>query len=131
MATTQTGFNKPNENDRSGRVFTWTATILACAYLAWTAFSLYRTTAAFSDMYASMNLNLHGASWFVIHHYRWFYPSLFGGVAAALITKQFFIRAKWVSLTITLAATGVLEIAIRGIVWALYRPVREFAEKLK
>jgi hypothetical protein len=120
MATGANGLDKSDGRVRPGSVFTWSATILACAYLAWIAFSLYRSTIAFSDLYARLNAKLHGASWFVIHNYHWFYPSFFGSAAALLITKEFFVPRKWVSLTITLGVTVAVDVISRGIVRALY-----------
>jgi hypothetical protein len=130
MATSAGGPDQSNGSERPGSVLTWTVTILACAYFAWIAFSLYHSTAAFSNLYVSLNAKLHGASWFVIHHYHWFYPSFFGGAAALLITKQFFVRRKWISLTITLGVTVAVDVISNGIVRELYRPVLDFTEKL-
>src|SRR5258708_16186571 len=131
MATTGTGLAKPEESERPGTASTWTVTIAACVYLAWMVVSLYRSTAVFGKMYVSMDAALQGPSWFVIHHYRWFYPCFLGSVAALLIIKQFFVRRKWVSLTVTLAAVAVLEAVSNGIVGALYRPLFDLTEKLK
>src|SRR5258708_5180441 len=123
MATTEAGFPKPKEIERSEIVSTWIVAILACSYFAWTAVSLYRSTAAFSDLYISLNSPLKGSTWFVIHNYRWFYPCLFGSAAALIITKQFFVRRRWASIAVSLAAVVVLQVISGGIVSALYRPL--------
>lgn len=128
MAGTQTGSLQPRAGAPHGSVSTWIVTILVCAYVAWTGVSLYRSTAAFSAMYDSMDGELQGATWFVIHHYRWFFPSLFGSALSLLITKEFFVRRKWISLTITLATAIVIGAAGDGIVMALYAPVNHLGE---
>jgi hypothetical protein len=119
-----------DEGKRPETLSAWIVTILACAYLAWIAFSLYRSTAAFADLYSSLNTDLPGPSWFVIHAYRWFYPSLFGGTAAFLITKQLFVSKRWISMIITLAAVVILHIVSYGIVRALYLPTEKLTNEL-
>jgi hypothetical protein len=58
------------------------------------------------------------------------YPTLFGGIAALVITKQFFVRDKWISVSVTLAATVAVSLISEGIVRALYRPLFDMVEKL-
>ncbi len=129
MATTEPAIHKADPPGRGG-IFTWTATILACGYIVWSGTMLYLATPTFIDMYKSMGVELPLPTKIVIAFYRFVYPVLFGGAAALVIAKQFFVRKKWVSLSITLAAALVMDIIIRGIVWALYRPLFDMAEKL-
>jgi hypothetical protein len=103
MATTQPDLQKAKPPAR-GSVFTWTATILACAYIVWTGVMLYLSTPRFIDMYTSMGVDLSLSTKLVIGFYRFVFPVLFGGAATLVIVKQFFVREKWVSLSITLAA---------------------------
>jgi len=128
---TQPSSLKPSAGDGLKTWTTWIATILACAYLGWTGFSLYRATAAFSDLYDSMNAELRGLTWFVFHAYRWLYPSLFGGASALVITKQFFVRKIWISLTITLVVAVVFGIVGEGIARSLYGPIWGYPQKLR
>jgi hypothetical protein len=131
MADPQTGSVELHASGRPETLSTWIVTILAFAYVAWTGFSLYRSTAAFSNLYNSLDVELWGPTWFLIRNYHWFYPSLFGGASALVITKQFFVREKWISLMITLTVAVVVGFIGSGIVWALYRPVNDLVEKLK
>lgn len=55
---------------------------------------------------------------------------MFGGAAVLVVTKQFYVRRKWVNLTIMLAAAVVLDVISGGIVRALYRPLFDVMEKL-
>ena len=130
MATTQTGFDKPDGNERPGSAFTWIATVLACAYIVWIGTSLYRLTPIFINMFNSMGVDLRLSTKIVIAGYRFFYPLLFGGVLAVVIAKQFFVRQKWASLTVTLAAVVVVDVIGNGIVRALYQPLFDLTEKL-
>jgi hypothetical protein len=129
MATQEPGLQKADQPGR-GSVFTWIATILACAYILWSGAMLYLATPKFIDMYSSMGVDLPLATRIVIAFYRFLYPVLFGGATALVIAKQFFVRQKWVSLSITLAAVVMVDIISRGTVWALYRPLFEMMEKL-
>jgi hypothetical protein len=129
MATQEPGLQKADQPGR-GSVFTWVATILACAYILWSGAMLYLATPKFIDMYSSMGVELPLPTRIVIGFYRFVYPVLFGVAAALVIAKQFFVRQKWVSLSITLAAVVMVDIISRGTVWALYRPLFDMMEKL-
>jgi hypothetical protein len=129
MATTEPAFQKADPPGR-GSVFTWTATVLACAYIVWSGTMLYSSTPIFINMFKSMGVELQGPAWFVMKNYYWTYPILFAGPAALVLAKEFYVREKWISQSITLAALLVVDIISRGIVWALYRPLFEFMEKV-
>src|SRR5215467_3939451 len=81
-----------------GSVFTWTATILACAYILWTNTMLYISTPKFIDLYSNMDIELPLPTRIVFAVYRFAYPLLFLGATALLIAKQFYVREKWISL---------------------------------
>jgi type II secretory pathway component PulF len=129
MATTEPAFLKADPSGR-GSVFTWTATILACAYIVWMGTMLYISTPKFIDLYSSAGFELPLSTRIVIATYRFGYPLFFGGTTAFLIAKQFYVRGKWQSLSVTLAALVMAAIIGGGIVRALYRPLFEMAEKL-
>jgi hypothetical protein len=129
MATTQPDLQKADPQV-SGSALTWTATVLACAYILWFGTMLYLAIPSFIGMYSSMGVELPLPTRIVIAFYRFIYPVLFGGAAALVIAKQFFVRQKWVSLSITLAAVVMVDITSRGIIWALYRPLFDMIEKL-
>jgi hypothetical protein len=130
MISTEISSPKRNEIDRSGNVFTWIVTILACVYIGWVGVSLYYSTPIFINMYMSMGVDLPLSTRILIGFHRAMYPILFGGVAALVITKQFFVRDKWISVSVTLAATVATSLISEGIVRALYRPLFDLAEKL-
>ena len=129
MATTEPAFLKAEPPGR-GSVFTWVATILACAYILWSGTMLYLAIPSFIGMYSSMGVELPLPTRIVIAFYRFAYPALLGGTAALVIAKQFFVREKWVSLSITLVAVVMVDIISRGIIWALYQPLFDMMEKL-
>ena len=112
------------------RVFTWIATILASAYILFSGAMLYVSTPKFIDMYSSMGVDLPLTARIVFAVYRFAYPLLFGGATALIIAKQFYVRAKWVNLAITLGSALVVDIICRGTIWALYRPLLDLIEKL-
>jgi cytosine/uracil/thiamine/allantoin permease len=113
-----------------GSIFTWIATILACAYIVWTGVMLYMSTPKFVDMYNSMGVELPLSTRIVIATYRFGYPLWFGGATALVIVKQFYMREKWPNLSISLAAVVMVDIISRVIIWALYRPLFDVMEKL-
>jgi type II secretory pathway component PulF len=122
--------DKSAANGRSGGVFTWTATAFACAYIVWSGTMLYLSTPKFIDLYSSLSVELPLSTRIVSATYRFGYPLFFGGTTALLIAKQFYVREKWPSLSITLAAVVMAAIIGNGIVRALYRPLFDLTEKL-
>jgi hypothetical protein len=122
--------DKSTANDRSGSVLTWIVTILAFGYIMWTGTSLYFSTPIFINMYGSVGVDLHLSTKILIGFYRSIYPILFGGMAALVITKQFFVRDKWISVSVTLVAIVAVSLISEGIVRALYRPLFDMVEKL-
>jgi hypothetical protein len=129
MATTEPAFLKAEPPGR-GSVFTWIATILACAYILWSGTMLYLSTPRFIDLYSSLGVELPLATRIVIATYRFGYPLWFGGATALVIAKQFYVREKWPNLSISLMAVVMVDIAGRTAVWALYRPLFDLTEKL-
>jgi hypothetical protein len=126
----QKRFNGESRRIR-GTLLTWTLTILACVYIVGTGIALYYSTGRFLDLYSSMNVpEFTGTAWFVFHCYRWFYPSFFGGASAFLITKEFFIRRRWMSAGITLAVSVAIGMAGELLAFALYDPIKLFQERL-
>ena len=130
MAITNAGPLTPNEIERPGSILTWTVTILACAYIGWLGASLYYSTPIFINMYTSMGVDLHLSTKILIGFYRLMYPVLFGGMAALVITKQLFVRDKWASVSVTLAATLAASLIGDAIVSALYHPLFNLMERL-
>lgn len=131
MASQEISVSSPGATDRTGRILNWVVTILAGAYCLWIGTSLYQSTAAFDNMYKSMGVELNVPARFVTTAYRWLYPILFGGAAAVVIAKQFFVREKWANVAFTVAVTFAVQFASSGIVRALYSPLFEMIEKLK
>lgn len=130
MANPDVVLLKPNEIDRPGNVLTWIVTVLACAYIGWIGTSLYYSTPIFINMYTSMGVELSLSIRILIGFHRVMYPILFGGIAALVITKQFFVRDKWFSVSLTLAAALVVGLIAYGIVRTLYQPLFDLMEKL-
>ncbi len=90
MATMEPAFQKSDPPGR-GSVFTWVATIIACAYILLSGTMLYLSTPKFMDLYSSMGVELPFATRIVIATYRFGYPLWFGGATALVIAKQFYI----------------------------------------
>jgi type II secretory pathway component PulF len=114
----------------SKSVFTWLATILACAYFIWTGIFLYHSTPAFTALFSSIGVDIPLSTRIVIRTYRFLYPALFGGMTVLMILKQFFVREKWASLSITFMATVLAGLASDEIVRALYHPINDLVEKV-
>ena len=81
-------------------------------------------------MYNSMGVELNTPALFVIASYRWLYPPIFAGAVVLVIAKQFFVRQKWFSLTITIGVAFAVGLIGNQIVMALYRPLFDLMEKL-
>jgi hypothetical protein len=95
MATTEPAFQKVDPPGR-GSVFTWTATVLACAYVLWSGTMLYLSTPKFIDMYSSMGVELSLPTRIVIATYRFGYPLWFGG-ANSVGNRKAVLRAREVA----------------------------------
>jgi len=124
---------EPDMNDRtnrSGAAITWLATVLACGYILWIGWSLYSSISAFAGMYSSMGVELPLATRLVVASYRWLFPVLFVGATSVVIGKQFFVRDKWVNLSITFITVLAADLIGSGVVRALYRPLLDLMEKL-
>jgi hypothetical protein len=130
MATTNAVPVTSNEIERPGSIFTWIVTVLACAYIAWLGASLYHSTRVFIDLYISIGVEFLLSTKLLISFYRFLYPIIFGGMAALVITKQFFVRDKWASVSVTLAATLAASLIGDAIVKALYHPLFNLMERL-
>jgi hypothetical protein len=131
LAHMQTGFLKLDPNGRIVTGLTWVVAIIAAIYLGWLGFSLYRSTAAFNDLYLTMNANLSGRAGFFIHNYRWICPLVFGGTAILVFVKEFFLQQNWLRLMITIGAASVLGELANGLALLLYSPAFDQIEKLK
>jgi hypothetical protein len=132
MPAGATGVDKDNSgrNEQRESVATWIATAFACAYIVWNGASLYYATSVFVKMFIAMNLNLHDPVLAFVANYRWLYPILFGGAMVLVIAKQFFVRNKIVSLTVTFCITVAVAIMGDAIVKALYHPMFDMIQKL-
>ena len=81
-------------------------------------------------MFKSMGVELSPLPRLVIATYHFSFPIVFGCAAALVITKQFFVRQRWVSLSITLGTAFVIGMISNEITRALYRPLFDLTEKL-
>ena len=130
MITNTAEFENAGKSEGSGSFLTWAATILACVYVLWMGWSLFRTTSIFMDMYNSMGVDLPGSTKIVIVGHRFLFPLVFGGAIGVVIAKQFLVREKWANLCVTLMSVVMVELFGNGVVRALYQPVLDLVEKL-
>jgi len=131
MVDVQNSFLKLDPDGKIVTGVTWVVATIAVIYLAWLGFTLYRTTAAFDDLYADMNANLWGRTWFFIHNYRWVCPLVFGGAAILVFAKEFFLRQNWLRLAITVGTVSILGELANSLATLLYSPIFDPVEKLK
>ena len=130
MSTSSVELDKSSRTDRSVTAITWLATVLACSYFLWIGWSLYRSISVFADMYTSMGVVLPVITRLVVANYRWLFPVFFLGATGVMVAKQFFVRDKWVNLSITFITALAVDLVGSGIVRALYRPLFDIIEKL-
>jgi type II secretory pathway component PulF len=127
VVTNPVGFERTK---RSGAIVTWVATVLACAYFLWIGLSLYRSVSGFADMYSSMGVELPFVIRFLVASYHWLFPVFFVGAAIAMIVKQFFVRDKWINLSITFITALALDLVGNAILRALYHPLFDLIRTL-
>lgn len=121
---------RKNRPPQQGTALTWTLSSIACAYCLWMGATLLFSTPIFINMYMSMGVSLSLSTRLIISFYRVLYPLLFGGAAALVIAKQYFVHEKWMNLSATLGTVLVANIVSNGITSALYRPMWDLMEKL-
>jgi glucan phosphoethanolaminetransferase (alkaline phosphatase superfamily) len=118
------------QKPRPDPLLTWALTIAACAYFVWSGISLYYSVGIFASMFGNIGVDLHLSTKLVLSFYWWALPLVFGGAVVLIIGKQFFVRDKWISLTLTLAVTVVIAVVSNVITRALYRPFFDLVDKL-
>lgn len=92
--------------------------------------ALFFSTRTFINLYLNIGVDLSFATKIIIAFYRVLYPTLFGGAAALVIVKQYFVREKWANISATLGTVLIANIVSNGIASALYRPMLDLMEKL-
>jgi hypothetical protein len=130
VSTSAVELDQNGRTDRSGRAITWLATVLACGYFLWIGWSLYRSVSVFAAMYSSMGVELPLITRFVVASYGWLFPIFFVGASGVVIAKQFFVRDRWINLSITFITALAVDLVGSGIVRSLYRPIFDLIEKL-
>jgi hypothetical protein len=97
---------------RSEVLLAWAADILAVLYFAWSYQGLSRHTLAFGAIIANLGADVPGPTAFVMTHYAWLYPAVFGGAAVLVVAKELKIDDKRLSVVMTfLIALVVLWIS--------------------
>jgi hypothetical protein len=130
VSTSAVELDQNGRTDRSGSAITWLATVLACGYFLWIGWSLYRSISVFAAMYSSMGVELPLITRFVVASYGWLFPIFFVGASGVVIAKQFFVRDRWINLSITFITALAVDLVGSGIVRSLYRPIFDLIEKL-
>ena len=77
MATSAGGLDKSDGSERTGRLLTWTATILACAYFAWIGGSLYYSTPVLVSTFTRFRPNFSRLRSRQLYRVHDSYPPLF------------------------------------------------------
>lgn len=119
-----------NKTSRPGTPLSWVVSLIACGYCLWMGAALFFSTRTLINMYSSMGVDLSLSTKIVIAFYRVLNPIVFGGAAALVIVKQYFVREKWVNISATLGTVLVANIVSNGIATALYRPLLDLMKTL-
>jgi hypothetical protein len=97
---------------RSELLLAWAADILAMLYFAWSYLGLSRHTRAFGAIIENLGADVPWPTAFVMAHYAWLYPAVFGGAVVLVVAKEIRIRDKRLSVLVTfLTALVVLWIS--------------------
>jgi hypothetical protein len=130
IMTTAIGTSEKRETARPGTPLTWVLSLVACAYCLWIGATLFYSTPIFIKMYVSMGVGLPPSTRIIMSLYWVLYPLLFGGTAALVIVKQYFVHDKWANVSAILCTVLVANIVSNAIGMALYRPMWDLMEKL-
>ena len=109
----------------------WAMSLLSCLYFIWTYIQVSRYTKVFSDMFASMGVELPMQTRFLLSSNYWLYPVLFLGAGVFVVVKEAFMRDKKLSLATTFGVALCVLYAVGWINSALYAPLLSLIEKLK
>ena len=119
-----------NEARKPGTPLTWGLSLVACAYCLWMGATLFYSAHAFAELYSSIGVDLALSTKIIISFYWMIYPIVFGGAAVLVIAKQYYVRDKWVNISVTLGAVLVADFVSDLAVNALYRPLWDFMGKI-
>ena len=119
-----------SEITRPGTALTWGLSLVACAYCLWMGGTLIYSAHAFAGLYSTIGVHLPFSSRIVVGFYGVLYPILYGGAAVLVIAKQYFVREKWVNISITMGTVLVADFIANMSINALYGPILDLPEKL-
>jgi hypothetical protein len=121
----------PGAQNKALQIVAWAISLLSCLYFVWTYIQVSRYTKVFSDMFASMGVELPTQTRFLLSSNHWLYPMLFVGAGVLVVVKEAFMRDKKVTLATTFGVVLCVLWAVGWINSALYAPLFSLIEKLK
>ena len=130
MATQASAVLEKTEIPKPGTPLTWGLSLVACAYCLWMGATLFYSAHAFANLYSTIGVHLPFLSRIILGFYGVLYPILYGGAAILVIAKQYFVREKWVNISVTMSTVLVADFIGNLSVNALYRPLWDLPEKL-
>ncbi len=122
--------DNPKMDSKALPIVAWGISLLSCLYFGWTYIQVSRYTKLFSDMFASMGVELPTQTIFLLHSSSWLYPILFVGAGVLIVGKEVFMRDKKISIATTFAVALCVLYAVGWINNALYAPLFSLIEKL-
>ncbi|HET9366343.1 MAG TPA: hypothetical protein VFP71_15160, partial [Candidatus Angelobacter sp.] len=102
MATQVSAVLEKDTTPKQGTPLTWVISLIACAYCLWMGVALFYSTHAFTDLYSNIGAELPLSTRIAVGFYRVLYPIVFGGAAALVMVKQYFVREKWANISASL-----------------------------
>ena len=109
----------------------WFASVFSFLYYIWLYATLSRQTEIIIESLPNMSVELPASTRLLILFRFWLYPLLFLGSGILLITKEFFVRDKRLSLIFTLAVAVLVLFVTNSIKDSLFLPFVALVEKLK
>ena len=117
-------------SERAQEVLAWFATAVSCLYFAWAYQTLGRHLGAFQAMFEGLGAEVPPSTQFLIDNQAWFCPLLFGAAILGVLGKEFLIRDKRLSLTLTLTTAILVVFVVEWIKVVYYFPLFGILEKL-
>ena len=113
-----------------GEILAWALSIFVSVICLFVGFAFLRATPSFRELFKGLGVELPLPTKILIMNYSWLCPLLFGGVAVALIVKEFIMRGT----TRRLVATGILFLVAislsEALHYVLYLPLLDLIQKL-
>jgi hypothetical protein len=111
-------------------VIAWVTDAVACGYVGWQFWVLWRGGRVFKDLFEGLGAQLPPSTQLVIDHGVWLMPCLYGTFTAAVFGKELVVHDKRFSAMLTCLLVIVAQWVAHAVLTAYYLPLMDLIGKL-